>query len=90
MENSKTMDKQAILEELKKVLAPYTANKEALSAINEQTDLIKDLKINSANIIDIIIDAETKYDIEIDVDSAEKMSSVGSCINVITEKMYQK
>jgi len=90
MENSKTMDKQAILEELKKVLAPYTADKAALSAINEQTDLIKDLKINSANIIDIIIDAETKYDIEIDVDSAEKMSSVGSCVGVIMEKMYQK
>ena len=84
------MDKQTILDELKKVLAPYTANKEALNSINDHTDLIKDLKINSANIIDIIIDAETKYDIEIDVDSAEKMSNVGSCINVIMEKINQK
>lgn len=84
------MDKQSILEELKKVLAPYTANKEGLNAINENTDLIKDLQINSANIIDIIIDAETKYDIEIDADSAEKMNSIGSCLNVIMEKMHQK
>ncbi len=84
------MDRQAILEELKKVLAPYTVNKEALNSINEQTDLIKDLKINSANLVDIIIDAESKYDIEIDMDSAERISTVGSCIDVILEKLHQE
>ncbi len=84
------MDKQLVLDELKIVLAPYTAEKEALSSVNEHTDLIKDLKINSANIIDIIIDAETRYDIEIDVDSAERMSNVGSCLEVIMEKIAEK
>ncbi len=81
------MDREVILDELKKVLAPYTENKEALSNINNQTELIKDLKINSANLVDIIIDAESKYNIEIDIDSAEKMITVGSCIDVISEKM---
>jgi acyl carrier protein len=84
------MDRQTILDELKKVLAPYTANKAALDSINDQTNLVKDLKINSANLVDIIIDAESKYNIEIDLDSAEKMNIVGSCIDVIMEKMDQK
>lgn len=84
------MDRQEILAELKKVLIPYTANKEALNSLNEQTDLIKDLKINSANLVDIFIDAESKYDIEIDMDSAEKIHDVGSCIDVILEKMEQR
>ncbi len=84
------MDRQAILVELKKVLSPYTGNKETLNSINDQTDLINDLKINSANLVDIIIDAETKYNIEIDIDSAEKMIKVGSCIDVIMEKMNNK
>ncbi len=84
------MDRQSILEELKKVLAPYTGNKVALDSINEETELIKDLKINSANVVDIIIDAESKYNIEIDMDSAEKMTRVGSCIDVIMEKMKSK
>lgn len=84
------MDRQVILEELKKVLAPYTVNKEALNTINEETSLTKDLKINSANLVDIIIDAENKYDIEIDMDSAERINNVGTCIDVITEKMQQK
>ncbi|MBN9299795.1 MAG: acyl carrier protein [Filimonas sp.] len=84
------MDRQVILEELKKVLAPYTVNKEALNSINEETSLTQDLKINSANLVDIIIDAENKYDIEIDMDAAEKINNVGSCIDVILEKMKEK
>ena len=84
------MDRQVILEELKKVLAPYTVNKDSLNSINEETSLTKDLKINSANLVDIIIDAENRYDIEIDMDSAEKINNVGSCIDVILEKMKER
>ena len=81
------MDRKAILNELKKVLAPYVEDKTILEGINEQTDLIKDLKINSANLVDIIIDAESQYNIEIDFDAAEKMYNVGNCIDVIAEKL---
>jgi acyl carrier protein len=84
------MTRQEILNELKKVISPYTTNKEMLAQINEDTDLLKDLKINSANLVDIIIDAEAKYDIEIDYDEADKMMNVGSCIDVISEKIAQK
>ncbi len=84
------MTRQETLNELKTVIAPYTINKELLSSINDETDLIRDLKINSANLVDIIIDAEAKYDIEIDYDSADKMINVGSCLDVITEKLNQK
>jgi acyl carrier protein len=71
------MNRSAILIELKKVLGPYTENKGMLDEISEKTDLIMDLKINSANLVDIIIDAE----------SAEKMYKVGNIIDVITDKM---
>jgi acyl carrier protein len=81
------MNREEILNELKKVFAPYTVHKELLAGINDQTDLIRDLKINSANLVDIIIDAESKYDIEIDYDSADKMINVGSCVDVIYEKL---
>ena len=84
------MTREEILDVLKKVIAPYTTNKEMLASINDETDLLRDLKINSANLVDIIIDAEAQYDIEIDYDSADKMINVGSCLDVITEKLNQK
>jgi len=84
------MTREEILNELKSVFAPYTTNKEMLETLNDQTDLIADLKINSANPVDIIIDAEAKYNIEIDYDSADKMINVGSCVDVIYEKVNQQ
>ena len=84
------MSREEILDVLKSVLAPYTTNKEMLAGINDETDLIRDLKINSANLVDVIIDAESKYDIEIDYDSADKMINVGTCIDVIMEKLGEK
>ena len=88
-QNLRIMDRKAILEELKKVLAPYTVSKAMLDSINEQTDLIRDLRINSASLVDIIIDAEEKYNIEFDAESIEKITSVGTCIDIIVEKMNQ-
>jgi len=84
------MTREEILAVLKSVLAPYTTNKEMLAGINDETDLIRDLKINSANLVDVIIDAESKYDIEIDYDSADKMINVGTCIDIIMEKLDEK
>ncbi|HZX58455.1 MAG TPA: acyl carrier protein [Mucilaginibacter sp.] len=84
------MTREEIINELKNVVAPYTNNKEMLAGLNDQTDLIADLKINSANLVDIIIDAEAKYNIEIDYDSADKMINVGSCVDVIYDKVNKK
>lgn len=84
------MTRAEILSELKKVISPYTTNKEMLAGIDDNTDLIRDLKINSANLVDIIIDAEAKYNIEIDYDSADKMVNVGNCIDVISAKLAEK
>jgi acyl carrier protein len=81
------MNRQEILQEFKTVLLPYTIEKEKLKDIDEQTDLLKDLHINSANIVDIVIDAEVSYAIEIDNDSIDKMVKVGGCIDVIMDKM---
>ena len=81
------MTRLEILNELKIVFSPYTPDKAMLHGISENTDIIKDLKINSANLVDIIIDAETKYNIEIDNDSAEHMVNVGTCIDVISKKL---
>ena len=83
------MTREDILEELKKVLAPYTPDKDMLDSIAPETNFVNDLKINSANMVDIIIEAEERYNIEIDMDSAERIHDVGSCIDVIMNKLNE-
>ena len=58
--------------------------------MNEETDFINDLKVNSANLVDIVLDVEDKFDIEIDNDSMDRMLNVKAALSVIQEKLNGK
>ena len=79
-------DKSTRIADLKAIIEPYVQNKEALENLNEETDFINDLKINSAHLVDIVLDIEDKYDIEIDNDSMEKMLTVEAALEVVRKK----
>jgi acyl carrier protein len=79
------MEKAVIIQKLQKIIEPYVQDQEAFKNINEDTDLLNDLKVNSANLVDIIIDAEIEFDIEIDDDSAEKMLTVKDAVAIIEQ-----
>ena len=84
------MDKDEAIQKLKEIVKPYVKNEEALNNISEDTDFINDLNINSANLVDVVLDVEEVFDIEIDADSMEKMRDVKSALAVIEEKLAQK
>lgn len=79
-----------MLSKLKNIIKPYVKNEEALQNLTENTDFINDLNINSANLVDVILDVEEVFDIEIDNDSMEKMRDVKSALSVIEEKLQTK
>ena len=83
------MTREELITYLKPILAPYTPNKEALDALNEDTDFIRDLKINSANLVDVVLDVEEEFGIEIDNRSMEKMLTVGAAIEIIETKLLE-
>jgi acyl carrier protein len=84
------MTKQELIISLKKIVKPYIQDESAFKNLSEETDFVNDLKINSANLVDVILDVEDEFDIEIDNDSMEKMLSVKSAIEVITSKLDDK
>jgi len=47
---------------------------------------VNDLEIDSANLVDIVLDVEDEFNIEIDNDSMEKMLSVKAVVEIIQEK----
>ena len=81
------MIKEEIISKLKTIVKPYVQNEEGFKNLNENTDFINDLEINSANLVDIILDVEDEFDIEIDNDSMEKMLSVKAAMDVIETKL---
>lgn len=84
------MNRKEIIPQLKNLILPYVKNLEAFETLSENTDFINDLKINSANLIDVILDIEEKFDIEIDNDSMEKMMDVKSALDIIETKLASK
>ena len=81
------MKEKQILESLKKIVTPYVQRKEGLENFNEETDFIKDLEVNSANLVDVILDVEDEFDIEIDNDSMSGMLTVGDAKSIIERKL---
>jgi acyl carrier protein len=81
------MTREELIASLKNIVKPYAQDLEAFNNLSEETDFIKDLKINSANLIDVILDLEDEFDIEIDNDSMEKMLSVKAAMEIIESKL---
>ena len=84
------MNNEELIEKLKAIVKPYVKNEEGFSNLNENTDFLKDLKINSANLVDVILDIETEFDIIIDNESMEKMLTVKAAMEIITAKLAEK
>lgn len=84
------MNKPEIIEKLKVIVKPYIKNQEAFDNLTEQTDFIHDLQINSANLVDVILDIEEKFDIVIDNQSMERMLDFKSAIEIIETKLSEK
>lgn len=83
------MTKEEMMARLKPIITAYTQNKEALLTLNEETDFVKDLQINSANLVDVILDVEEEFGIEIDNQSMEKMLTVNAAIDIIEAKLQE-
>jgi len=84
------MNREETIEKLKGIVKPYIQNQEAFDNLTESTDFIKDLQINSANLVDVILDIEEEFDIVIDNESMEGMVNVKSAMEIIETKLSKK
>lgn len=82
--------KEQLINDLTEIVKPYVQNQEAFESMDEDTDFIRDLNINSANLVDVVLDIEDKYEIDIDNESMERMLDVKSSLAIIQEKMAAK
>ena len=78
------------IEKLKAIIKPYVPNPAHLEELTPETDFIKDLAINSANLVDIILDIEEQFDITIDNEGMEKMMTVKAALKIIEEELAKK
>jgi len=81
------MTKEQLIAKLKPIIEPYVQDEEAFKDLSEDTDFVKDLKINSANLVDIILDIEDEFDIRLENEDMEQMLNVKSAMGIVTSKL---
>ena len=69
-----------------KILDKYIFDKKVWDNAPDNFRVIEDLKINSARIVDIVIDIEEMFDIEIDNKTLQKIKTINDIIQIIEEK----
>ncbi|UQD56988.1 acyl carrier protein [Flavobacterium sp. K5-23] len=84
------MNKEETTLKLKSIIKPYIKNEEAYESLTDDTDFITDLNINSANLVDVILDIEDAFGIIIDNQSMQNMLDVKSTLLIIETKLSEK
>ena len=73
-------------EKIKEILKKYTFDDKIWDNFKTEMSLKDDLKINSARIVDIVLDMEEQFDIEISDAEIEKMKTVQDRYNILKSK----
>ena len=77
------MTRQEVFDKVMSIIGPFAVNKEAVQGADEKTNILTDLKVNSARLVDIILDFEDQFDIEIDDETADEIQTLGEAVDKI-------
>lgn len=76
-----------VFETVVKILSPYVKNQEALAGVELETHILDDLQVNSSRLVDVVLQFEDTFDIEIDDDDIDSVETVGNCVRLILQKV---
>jgi acyl carrier protein len=80
------VEQTEIFDQVVKILTPYVKNQEALERASMTTNILDDLKVNSARLVDVVLEFEDAFNIEIDDDDVDKVETVGNAVELIEAK----
>ncbi len=81
------MEQQEVMGRVVTILTPWVKNSEALASVSMETNILEDLKVNSARLVDVVIAFEDDFDIEIADDDVDSVNTVGDAVNLIVSKL---
>jgi acyl carrier protein len=80
------MTREDAFEKVVKILTPHVKNTAALDGVSEQTNILDDLKVNSARLVDVVLAFEDEFDIEIPDEDVDSVNTIGDCVELILGK----
>ncbi len=87
LEKNNLMDTETIYNKLQPIVKMYIPEDVDVTAITQDSNLINDLNINSVHLVDIVLDVEDAFDIELDNEDIESLQTVNDAISIIKSKL---
>lgn len=81
------MQQSEVFDKVVGILTPYVKNEAALTALTADTNILDDLKVNSARLIDVILAFEDAFGIEVADEEVDGVVTVGDAVNLICSKL---
>ncbi len=81
------MTKEERYTQLKAIISPYLPEDVTVDTITPESNFIKDLNINSANLVDIVLDVEDAFDITLENEDMDSMQTVQDALRIIESKV---
>lgn len=81
------MTSEDIYAKLEPIIKNYLPEDVNAKEINKSSDLTRELNINSAHLVDIVLDIEDVFDIEFKNEDMEQLRSVNDAISLIQIKI---
>ena len=82
--------KQDHYHKLKEIISVYLPEDVQVAAIKEESHFINELNINSANLVDIVLDVEDAFDIMLENEDMDDMATVKDALEIIDKKLSEK
>ncbi|NNF19879.1 MAG: acyl carrier protein [Flavobacteriaceae bacterium] len=73
-------------QKLKTIVSPYLPDDVSVDEIGMDSHFLKELNINSANLVDIVLDVEDEFDIVLENEDMEAMQTVRDAMVIIERK----
>ncbi|NRA68411.1 MAG: acyl carrier protein [Pseudobacteriovorax sp.] len=77
------METNEIYSDVVSIVSKHAKNEEALKNLDNNTHILNDLQVNSARLVDIVLDFEDKFDLEISDDDADGISTIGDAVSLV-------
>ena len=81
------MTREEIFAKVVEIVRTYVKDDEALATVTDDTNILQDLKVNSARLVDVILNFEDEFDIEVEDEDADAVNTVGDAVALIEEKL---
>jgi acyl carrier protein len=77
------MDQKEVFDKVVAILKPFAKNPAALASVTVESSIQKDLKVNSARLVDVVLEIEERFGIQIKDEDADKVRTVGDAVSLI-------